>query len=191
MNWNTSKALPLAMPVLVPVPVPLCKTQQCENLEFVSGQPMARMFTQPIIQFNADCCIIFLLESIVNSNPISSRVNIQTILNFHLMSFWIVYFFHFIWFGFSFGCWASICIILPKTVYAMEQKEERAECLTNILHHLQQTDEQQFLILLYLWLCGEMYFYLSNMTKTTIRTQFKDAIRIIWRDDENIHNNID
>lgn len=152
---------------------------------------MARMFTQPIIQFNADCCIIFLLESIVNSNPISSRVNIQTILNFHLMSFWIVYFFHFIWFGFSFGCWASICIILPKTVYAMEQKEERAECLTNILHHLQQTDEQQFLILLYLWLCGEMYFYLSNMTKTTIRTQFKDAIRIIWRDDENIHNNID
>lgn len=73
----------------------------------------------------------------------------------------------------------------------MEQKEERAECLTNILHHLQQTDEQQFLILLYLWLCGEMYFYLSNMTKTTIRTQFKDAIRIIWRDDENIHNNID
>lgn len=154
---------------------------------------MARMFTQPIIQFNADCCIIFLLESIVNSNPISSRVNIQTILNFHLMSFWIVYFFLFIWFGFSFGCWASIhiCIIQPKTVYAMEQKEERAECLTNILHHLQQTDEQQFLILLYLWLCGEMYFYLSNMTKTTIRTQFKDAIRIIWRDDENIHNNID
>lgn len=173
------------MPVPLPVPVPLCNTQQCENLEFVSGQPMARMFTQPIIQFNADCCIIFLLESIVNSNPISSRVNIQTILNFHLMSFWIVYFFHFIWFGFSFGCWASICIILPKTVYAVERKEERAECLTNILHHLQQTDEQQqFLILLFMIMWGNVFLFEQhdqNYNPNTIQRRNSHRLKRRWK----------